>query len=275
MKLGEYNELEILRFTSVGAYLGDEEGNDVLLPAKFILENWAEGDKVSVFLYRDSEDRLIATTLQPYFTLNQFAYLKIRDVNFFGAFALWGVEKDLMIPFQEQLKKLEPEQRVLVYLKLDDKTDRLIGTTKFKKHLEPAPLELTLNEPVPILIADRTDLGIKVIVDHKYSGIIYSSEITRSLLRGANEIGYIYKVREDGKLDVRLTPEGYQKVEPLAQELLEVIELSGGKLFLTDSSDPEEIRMQVGMSKKTFKKAVGMLYKAKKIILDEDGIKVA
>jgi predicted RNA-binding protein (virulence factor B family) len=157
---------------------------------------------------------------------------------------------------------------------LDEKTDRLIGTTKFRKYIEPAPLEIPLNEPVSILIADRTDLGIKVIVDHKYSGIIYSSEITRNLIRGANEIGYIYKVREDGKLDVRLSPEGYQKVEPLAQELLEIIETNGGKLFLTDYSDPEEIRMQIGMSKKTFKKAIGLLYKAKKIVIEEDGIRV-
>ncbi|MBU2018764.1 MAG: GntR family transcriptional regulator [Bacteroidetes bacterium] len=274
MKLGEYNELEILRFTSIGAYLGDEEGNDVLLPGKFLKEDWTEGDKIPVFLYRDSEDRIIATTMQPYLTLGQFAYLKIRDVNFFGAFALWGVEKDLMIPFQEQLKKLEPEQRILVYLKLDEKTDRLIGTTKFRKYIEPAPLDLPLNEPIPILIADRTDLGIKVIVDHKYSGIIYASEITRNLLRGANEIGYVYKVREDGKLDVRLNPEGYQKIEPLAQELLEIIETNGGKINLNDYSDPEDIRMMIGMSKKSFKKAVGLLYKAKKIVIEEDGIRL-
>ena len=274
MKLGEYNELEILRLTSIGAYLGDEEGNDVLLPGKFLKEDWVEGTRISVFLYRDSEDRIIATTMQPYLTLHEFAYLKIRDVNFFGAFALWGVEKDLMIPFQEQLKKLEAEQRILVYLKLDEKTDRLIGTTKYKKYIEPAPEDFPLNTAVPILIADRTDLGVKVIVENKYSGLIFHSELNQNLLRGTKTIGYVYGVRKDGKLDVRLEPEGYEKIEPLAQELFEIIESCGGKLFLTDNSDPEDIRSEIGMSKKTFKKAIGLLYKSRKIVLEEDGIKI-
>lgn len=275
MKLGEYNELEILRFTSIGAYLGDEEDNDVLLPGKFIKDEWEVGDKVRVFLYRDSEDRLIATTMTPYLTLNTFAYLKIRDVNFYGAFALWGVEKDLMIPFQEQQKKLEPDDRILVYLRLDDKTDRLVGTTKIRKYLEEAPADLELNEPLPILICDKMDNGVRVIVDNKYSGIIYTNEMNKILIRGAKETGYIYKVREDGKVDVRLEPEGYQKVEGIAQELMDIIRSRDGVLFLTDKTDPDEIREELGMSKKTFKKAIGMLYKERMIVLEENCIRLA
>ena len=146
MRLGQYNDLEILRFTSVGAYLGDEEDNDVLLPQKCVEPEWEEGDVVTVFVYRDSEDRIIATTMKPYLVLDEFAYLKVNQVNFFGAFMDWGIEKDLMVPFKEQQKKLEEGERVLVYLTLDELTDRLVATTKVGKHLdndvEHVPLSL-------------------------------------------------------------------------------------------------------------------------------------
>jgi hypothetical protein len=271
MVLGEFNELEILRFTSVGIYLGDEN-QDVLLPQKCVQADWEVGDIITVFLYRDSEDRLIATTLQPNVTLNRFGYLKVNQVNHFGAFLDWGVEKDLMVPYREQRHKLVEGEQVLVYLFLDDATDRLVATTKYKKFFEEDTSIVELNVPVDIIIDDQTDLGVKVIVDDRFPGLIYHQDFNKRVLKGEITTGYVYNIREDGKLDVRLEPEGYGKIEPLSEELFDLIQRRGGVIHLHDKSSPEEIKRQVGMSKKNFKKAVGNLYKSKYIRLEEDSI---
>lgn len=271
MILGEYNDLEILRFTSVGIYLGDDN-NDVLLPQKYVKVDWEVGDVITVFIYRDSEDRLIATTLQPNLTINRFGYLRVNQVNHYGAFLDWGVEKDLMVPYREQRYKLVGGEYVLVYLFLDDATDRIVATTKYKKFFETDTSIVELNIPVDIIIDDTTDLGVKVIVDDRFPGLIYHQDFNKSVLKGEITTGYVYNIREDGKLDVRLEPEGYGKIEPLSEELFDIIQRRGGVLHLHDKSSPEEIKRQVGMSKKNFKKAVGNLYKSKYINLEDDSI---
>lgn len=271
MILGEFNDLDILRFTSVGIYLGDEN-QDVLLPQKYVLEEWEVGDTITVFLYRDSEDRIIATTLQPNVTVNRFGYLKVNQVNHYGAFLDWGVEKDLMVPFREQRHKLVEGEMVIIYLVLDESTDRLVATTKYKKFFEEDTSIVILNHPVDIMIDDRTDLGIKVIVDDRFPGLIYHQDFNKNILKGEITTGYVFNLREDGKLDVRLEPEGYGKIEPLSEELFDMIQRRGGVIHLHDKSSPEEIKRQVGMSKKNFKKAVGNLYKSKYIRLEEDSI---
>ncbi len=271
MILGEFNDLEILRFTSVGIYLGDEN-QDVLLPQKYVLDEWEVGDTITVFLYRDSEDRLIATTLEPHVTINRFGYLKVNQVNHYGAFLDWGVEKDLMVPYREQRHKLVEGEQVIVYLFLDEATDRLVATTKYKKFFEEDTSIVIKNHPVDIMIDDQTDLGVKVIVDDRFPGLIYHQDFNKNLLKGEITEGYVYNIREDGKLDVRLEPEGYEKIEPLSEELFELIQRRGGVIHLHDKSSPEEIKRQVGMSKKNFKKAVGNLYKSKYIRLEEDSI---
>lgn len=271
MILGEFNDLEILRFTSVGAYLGDEN-QDVLLPQKYVQPDWEVGDIITVFLYRDSEDRLIATTLQPNVTINRFGYLKVNQVNHYGAFLDWGVEKDLMVPYREQRYKLVEGESAIVYLFLDDATDRLVATTKYKRFFETDTSIVELNVPVDILIDDQTDLGVKVIVDDRFPGLIYHQDFNKRLLKGEITTGYVFKIREDGKLDVRLEPEGYGKIEPLSEELWDILQRRGGVLHLHDKSSPEEIKRQVGMSKKNFKKAVGNLYKSRYIRIEEDAI---
>lgn len=271
MILGEFNDLEILRFTSVGIYLGDEK-QDVLLPQKYVSADWEVGDVITVFIYRDSEDRLIATTLHPNVTVNRFGYLKVNQVNHYGAFLDWGVEKDLMVPYREQRYKLVEGEYVIVFLMLDDATDRLVATTKYKKYFEDDTSIVILNTPVDIMIDDQTDLGVKVIVDDRFPGLIYHQDFNKRLLKGEITTGYVYNIREDGKLDVRLEPEGYDKIEPLSEELFDLIQRRGGVLHLHDKSSPEEIKRQVGMSKKNFKKAVGNLYKSKYIRLEEDAI---
>ncbi|OFZ15625.1 MAG: GntR family transcriptional regulator [Bacteroidetes bacterium RIFCSPHIGHO2_02_FULL_44_7] len=271
MKIGEFNDLTVLRFTTVGAYLGDEQENDVLLPNKYLSEDLAVGDVLKVFVYRDSEDRAVATTEIPLIELNTFAYLKVTAVDFFGAFADWGLEKELMIPFREQNKKLETGQYCLVYLLLDEQTDRVYGSTKVNRYLEPCERQFDANKPVHLMICDTTELGVKVIVNERYSGLIFLSDVNRPLQRGERTSGYVYNVREDGKLDVRLEMDGYDKISDSAERLLELIRQSG-KLKLTDKSDPDEIREAVGMSKKTFKQSVGALYRKRLIRLEEDGI---
>ncbi len=274
MKLGEYNILTILRITTVGAYLGDEFDNDVLLPNKYLTQQMSVGEDINVFLYKDSEDRLVATTEKPYIVLNQFAYLQVKEVNPYGAFLDWGLEKDLLVPFREQTNKLEEGKYYLIYLMLDESTDRLVATAKTNKKYSIDTTEIELDKEVDLLICETFDLGVKVIVNGKHLGIVYLSDLTRRLRRGDNEIGYVFNIREDGKLDVRLEKSGYQKIEPSAERLLALIKNRKGTLFLTDKSDPDDIRDQVGMSKKTFKQAVGNLYKNKLIQLNTDSISI-
>lgn len=267
MNIGDFNDLTILRFTSVGAYLGDEEGNDVLLPNKYIDDSMEVDDLISVFVYRDSEDRPVATTEMPFIQLNTFAYLKVTSVSHFGAFVDWGLEKELMIPFKEQNKKLEEGQTVLVYLQLDESTDRVFGSTRTNKYLVACEEKFEGDQRVDILVCDTTDLGVKVIVNNKYSGLIFNNDISRQIRRGERTGGYVYSVREDGKLDIRLEKDGYVKVGDSTDKLLAILK-KNGKIKLTDKSDPDDIREAVGMSKKTFKQAVGALYKQKLVRLD-------
>ena len=264
MKLGEYNTLRILRLTTVGAYLGDEHDNDVLLPNKYVTQEMSVGEDVNVFLYKDSEDRLVATTEKPYITLNEFAYLQVKQLTPFGAFLDWGLEKDLLVPFREQTSKLEEDKYYLIYLKLDEETNRLVATAKTNKYFSTDTSELELNQEVDLLICETFDLGVKIVVNGKFLGIVYHNDVNRKLRRGDYTKGFIYNIREDGKLDVRLEVSGYAKVEPNAEKLLAILNNRNGVLYLTDKSDPDDIRDAVGMSKKTFKQAVGNLYKQKK-----------
>lgn len=271
MDLGQWNELTILRFTSVGAYLGDEDENDVLLPNKYLTEGLEVGQKIIVFLYNDSEDRLVATTEQPLIELHDFAFLKIKEVSLYGAFADWGLEKDLLIPFKEQNLKLEEDKYYLVFLDYDPATGRLFGSTKTKKYFRPCKDENLLNQEVALLIAETTDLGIKVVVDNQYQGLIFRSDIHKTLKRGTKITGFVYNIREDGKVDVRLEQEGYEKVQDASSILLAKLKETK-TIYLSDKSNPDEIREQLGMSKKTFKQAIGKLYKEKKITIYSDKI---
>jgi len=271
MKIGQVNELKLLRFTSVGAYLADEEDNDVLLPNKYLTDDIDLDDMVKVFVYRDSEDRVVATTETPLIELNGFAYLKVKEVNFFGAFVDWGLEKDLMIPFKEQYLKLEEGRYYLTRLLLDKSTDRVFGSTKTNKYLQPCEETFEPDQEVNLMICDTTDLGIKVIVEGKYSGLLFRSDISRQLKRGERTKGFISKVREDGKLDVRLEQAGFAKISASAERLLAILK-SKKKIALNDKSDPDDIREAVGMSKKTFKQAIGSLYKQRLIKLEGGGI---
>lgn len=273
MHIGQTNKLKVLRFTSVGAYLGDENDNDVLLPNKYLTDDLDLDDEIEVYLYRDSEDRIVATTERPYIKLDGFAYLKAKDVSLYGAFMDWGLEKDLLVPFKEQKVRMEIGRYYLVSLKLDHATDRLFGTTKTKKLLLPCEEHFKENDEVDLLICEDTDLGKKVIVNDKYSGLVFKSDITLEIKPGARTKGYVAKVREDGKIDVRFNKAGYEKIDEASDKLYEII-LKRGSLSVHDKSSPEDIRDAVSMSKKTFKQAVGKLYKARRITITDSGIEL-
>jgi uncharacterized protein len=274
MKVGKYNTLQILRGTSVGMYLGDEEGNDVLLPHKYIPENAQIGESIEVFIYRDSEDRLIATTLKPLILLNQFAILEVVAATQFGAFLDWGLEKDLFVPFKEQNHKLQKGQWVPVYLYLDEQTDRLVASAKINKYFKNlVGVDLEEGQEVDLLVFEKTELGHNVVVNNLYKGLVYENETFRRLAWGDTTKGYVKLVREEGKIDISLQPLGFLKtLEPNQKAILEKLEQAGGTLQLSDSSDPIEIQEVLEMSKKAFKKAIGVLYKDKKIIINKDSI---
>lgn len=273
MHIGEYNDLTILRFTTVGAYLGDDEDNDVLLPNKYLSDEMEIGENILVFIYKDSEDRIVATTETPLIKKGEFAYLKVRDVNFYGAFLDWGLEKDIMVPFKEQNQKMEEGNYYLVTLQVDHATERLFASMKVNKYLLPCYDKTLLNKEVDVLVCDKTDLGQKVIVDNTYQGIIFRNDISRAIKRGDRIRGYIYNIREDGKLDIRLEPHGFVKFDEAAMKILDILK-KDKILHISDKSDPDDIRELVGMSKKTFKQAIGKLYKERLIIIEDSAVRI-
>jgi predicted RNA-binding protein (virulence factor B family) len=274
IEIGKYNLLNVLRHTSIGLYLGDNEGNDILLPNKYVPDNISVGDEIKVFVYKDSEDRIIATTLQPKITLHEFALLEVVMVNEFGAFLDWGLEKHLFVPFKEQAKKMEEGRFYIVFLYVDEKTDRLVASAKLNKFLSNEELTVEEGQEVDILIGESTDLGINVIINGLHKGLVYHNELFTKVRLGETVKGYIKKIREDNKIDVGLQKQGYENVEPNAEKILEKLKSNKGFLALTDNSSPEEILDQLEMSKKTFKKAIGLLYRNEVIRLEDKGIRL-
>ncbi len=275
IEIGKYQYLIIDRHTSVGFFLEDFEGTeDVLLPKKYITEDMEIGDEIKVFVYNDSEDRIIATTQRPYISAHEFAFLKVNEVNQVGAFLDWGLEKDLLVPFKNQARKMEEGKSYIVYLYEDEETDRLVASSKVDKFLNKAAEseELKISDEVQLLVRGKGDLGINVIVENEFSGLIYADEVYDRLLPGQHITGYIKQIREDGKIDVSLQPIGYASIEPNAQKILNILRENEGFLPYGDKSNPDEIRSTFLMSKKLFKKAIGSLYKARIIEIKPEGI---
>ncbi|MGV3539190.1 MAG: S1 RNA-binding domain-containing protein [Rufibacter sp.] len=271
LHLGDYNYLEILRELEHGLYLGSDDG-DVLLPRKYVPADAQVGGMISVFVYRDSEDRLIATTLEPKAKVDQFACLQVKDINRFGAFLDWGLEKDLFVPYSNQHDELHVGQWALVYLYLDENSDRIVGSTKLAPYLSYDPITLQEGDPVQLLIGPEKALGYQVMVNNKYLGMLYRNEVFKPLQPNEFTQGYVKKVREDGKLDVSLQKQGYDEVGQASQVVLQKLKEENGWLALTDKSAPEIIYQTLGMSKKTFKKAIGALYKQGVVQLQPEGI---
>ncbi len=268
--IGEYHIMEVARITSPGAFLrlGEDEA---LLPGKFLTPEVQPGDQLEVFIFTDSEDRITATTQKPKAKVGEFAYLKVIDINKYGAFMDWGLDKDLFVPFSEQKEKLETGKKYVVRIALDYKTQRLIGTTKLRDFFKTDVSALQPAQQVNLLVFGETDLGIKVIIDHTYEGLLYKNEVFEELKTGDKTIGYIKKVRDDGKLDVMLYKPGMEKVKDAESIILNKLNFAGGFLPYNDATPPEIIKEELKMSKKVFKKAIGGLYKNNIIVFQEGG----
>lgn len=272
MILGDYNELKVVSESPMGYYLEDEDGEQVLLPTKWIPSGLRMGDDLKVFIYLDSEERPIATTMIPKITLHSFAYLRVKQVSSVGAFLDWGLEKDLFVPFIEQEKRMLEGQKYVVYMYKDEMTQRLTASSRISSYLEKDEIKLQEGQRVNILVSRATDLGFNVIVDNQYEGLIYKNEIFRKLRVGDQTEAWVKTLRPDHKIDISLEKAGYANVEPNAHKVLLQLRKNDGYLNLNDKSDPEEISSRLEMSKKTFKKAIGSLYKQRIISIEEDGI---
>ncbi len=274
IKLGEYNKLTILRDTDPGLYLGDDEENVVLLPHKYKPEDFEIGDEIDVYVYLDNEERPIATTLDPFVTLNSFSYLYCSDVTDYGAFMDWGLEKQLFVPFKEQARPMKEGNWYIVYMYLDELTNRLVGSSKTNRFVDNDTLTVEAFEQVNILVTHLTEKGANVIINGIHKGLVYVDDIFEDIRTGDRMKAYIKKIREDNKIDVVLQTPGYRSIEPNANYVLDELTAAGGFLPLHDKSDPEVIKNELGMSKKSFKKAIGALYRDKQIVLKDGGIEL-
>lgn len=274
--IGQYNDLEILRETSVGLFLGDEEGEDVLLPNKYVPEHYDIGDQIRVFVYLDYDERKVATTLTPGILLNEFALLEVVDVADVGTFLDWGMEKHLMVPYSEQRVKMEEGRWYVVYLALDEETDRLYASNKLEKWLVNDELTVEEGDEVEILVYRETEIGYSVTVNNQYRGLAYKNEIFKDLRIGDKMTAYVKKIREGNKIDISLHPIGYENFNSKnSEDIYHALEQNRGFLPITDKSDPEVIYHRFHISKKAFKKAIGDLYRQRKITLEDGGIRIA
>lgn len=271
--LGDYNELTIVKEVEFGIYLDGEE-TEILLPKKFVPETAKVGDKLTVFLYRDSMDRLIATMLKPIAKIGECAFLRVKDVNQAGAFLDWGLEKDLFVPFREQKDRMKVGDSHVVFIYLDERTDRLAASPDLNGFMEKENIELTENQEVDLIVFRITDLGYSVVINNKYLGVAYHDEVYKNVKIGDRLTGYIKKVRDDKKIDVSLRKFGMAEVDDSKKIIMDELQKWGGSLGLSDNSPPELIKDRLNMSKKTFKKAIGGLYKDGKIELTDAGIKL-
>lgn len=272
VELGKYNTLTVVKVVDFGVYLDGGERGEILLPKEYVPANCFPDDEIRVFVYFDSEDRIVATTETPHIVVGEFAYMKVVSVSSVGAFLDWGLRKDLLVPFREQQERMTEGRSYLVYAYVDKASDRIVASSKIDKYLDQVLPEYEPNQEVDLLIARKSELGYNVIVDHLHWGLIYNNEVFQPLKIGQKLKGYIKCVREDEKIDVALQPSGYEKIDGLSASILEKLQDNGGVLDISDKSAPEEIYRLFGCSKKNYKKAIGALLKKGLIVIEENEI---
>lgn len=273
LQIGVYHTLKIDRETKVGLFLTNGK-DDVLLPNKYVPNDFTIGEDLTVFVYLDHEERPVATTLKPFISLNSFAVLKVSYINKFGAFLNWGMEKDLFAPFKEQARPMEKDKRYIVTMYLDKQTGRLAASSKINQFLDKEPLDVEVGQEVDLMVSHITEIGINVIINAKFRGLAYQNEVFEIVSPGYKTKGYIKTIRPDGKIDVSFQKQGFEAIDDSAQQVLEALKQNDGVLRLNDNSHPEEIKSVLKMSKKTFKKAIGSLYKQKLIDINNEGIQL-
>jgi len=273
--IGQRNTLTIVRASVPGLYLDGGAHGDILLPGRYIPAGALPGHKIDVFVYRDSEDRIVATTETPYAEVGQFAFLRAVGSNpRIGVFLDWGLEKDLLLPPRELADPIKQGDWVVVYVYRDESTDRVVASARLKRWLDRTPAEYTVGQKVKLLIVRQTPLGFLAVVNHAHTGLLYRGELAAPLTVGQSLDGFVRSVRPDGKLDLGLDPAGFRRIAPLADQIVELLKEHDGFLPLHDGSSPEDIRATVGTSKKAFKQAIGGLFREKRIVIGPTGIRL-
>lgn len=276
VKIGKYNRLKVVKNVDFGTYLDGGEAGEILLPARYVSEPLHPGDELEVFIYRDNEGRLIATTEHPFAQVGEFAFLQVTDVNRTGAFLDWGLMKQLLVPYSEQTMKLCRGMVIPVYVYLDDSSKRIVASAKLDKFLGNRLPRYHQGEAVKALVYKHNELGYKAIVDNLFHGMIYESELYRPLEIGKTVTAYVKNVRDDGRIDLLMSGSNDGRIEALAERIMERLATEpDGYLPLTDSSSPEAINHVFACSKKDFKRAIGSLYKAHRLTITDDGIRKA
>ena len=272
--LGQRQSLRIVRQAPPGFYLDGGAHGEILLPGRY-LTGGAQPEEIEVFVYRDSEDRLVATTETPRAVVGEFAYLRVvsRHPNV-GAFLDWGLEKDLLLPLREHSSSLRIGDWVLVRVALDERSDRIIASARLNRWLDLTPPNYVAGEAVKLIVESETPLGWRAIINHAHRGLLYRAELASSLLIGQEVEGFIRTVRPDGKIDLGLDRVGHQRLAPLTEQILKALRAAGGHLPYHDGSSPEEIRAAFGISKKSFKQTIGVLFRERRIVIEPDGIRL-
>lgn len=274
LEIGKINTLKVNRETDNGVYLEAGDHGEILMPKKFVTAEVKEKEEAEVFVYTDSEDRLVATTETPLAMVGEFARLTVKATSSFGAFLDWGLPKDLLVPFREQRSKMQEGNSYWVYIYLDLLSNRIAASAKLHKFLDNTPPEYNEGQEVDLIIMEETDLGYKAIVNQEHSGMLYKNQVFHQLELGSKTKGYVIKVRPDEKIDLLIDKPGYGKVDSISQKILEELKENRGFIAISDKSSPEMIQAMFGISKKSFKKAIGGLYKKKLITFQSDGIKL-
>lgn len=274
LNIGKYNTLRVVKQVDFGMYLDGGDKGEILLPTRYVPEGCQPGDELEVFIYLDSEDRVIATTEKPLAQVGEFAHLRVKAIEKAGAFLDWGLMKDLLVPYREQKVKMVSGRKYLVFIYVDEETGRIVASAKTDRFIDNLPPQFEVGQEVDLIIDNETDLGFTAIINQTHRGVLYQNEVFEALEQGQRLKGYIKKVREDDKIDLSLYPLGYQKVDGMSQTILDALKESGGYLPVTDKTDAEVIYDNFGMSKKTFKKAIGALYKQRRIVIEEKGIRL-
>lgn len=297
IKLGDYNKMTVVKEVDFGLYLDGGNEGEILLPKRYVPEGTKPGDELEVFVYLDQEERPVATTEHPLCKVGDFAYLEVSWVNEYGAFLNWGLMKDLFCPFREQKQRMVKGRSYIVHVHLDEESFRIVASAKVEHYLsslrvieegtayevdesgapllvDDQPITLKVGDKVDALIWQKTDLGFKAIINNRYAALLYDSQVFRDLHTGDRVEAYISKIRPDGKIDIALQQAGRQHTEDFAEYLLRYLQYRGGRCRLGDKSSAEEIREQFQVSKKTYKRAIGDLYKRRLIIITDDGIEL-
>jgi len=274
VQIGQMNRLSIKGTQVYGIHLDGGDAGDVLLRDKSAHQKYRPGEQIDVFVYADRENRLIATTRQPAAMVGDFAYLKVVSTSAAGAFMKWGLESDLLVPRSEQQDNMREDKSYVVFIFLSEKTNRITASSKLEKFLDQQPATYTEGEQVDLLVYNRTDLGYSAVINNAHAGMIYENEIFQKITIGQRLPGYVKKIREDGKIDLRLQQTGFQRVDDIAQNILDTIIKNGGMVGVSDKSPPEEIYALFGVSKKAYKRAIGGLYKKRLITFENNGTKL-